>query len=58
MRETSVGCFGRGAEIEALDAALARAARFQAPQTVTGVGALGFGKTPRIDEWLATQAAC
>ena len=60
MRETSVrgrlGFFGRETELAALDAALARAARFQAPQTVTVVGALGFGKTRLVDEWLATKA--
>jgi tetratricopeptide (TPR) repeat protein len=59
MREMSVhgrpGFFGRETELAALDAALARALRFQAPQTVTVVGALGFGKTRLVDEWLATK---
>ncbi len=49
--------FGREAEVEALDAALARAVRFEAPQMVTVVGALGFGKSRLVDVWLATKQA-
>ena len=59
MRETSGaggGFFGREAELAALDAALARAVRFEAPQMVTVVGALGIGKTRLLAEWLATKA--
>jgi tetratricopeptide (TPR) repeat protein len=65
MRETSEGSrdggagrafFGREAELEALDAALDRAVRFEAPQLVTIVGPLGFGKTALVDAWLAAQA--
>jgi tetratricopeptide (TPR) repeat protein len=48
---------GRESEMAALDAALARAARFKAPQTVTIVGALGLGKTRLCDEWLASKAS-
>lgn len=43
---------GRDAERRALDSALDRARRFQAPQLVTVVGALGMGKTRLLDEWL------
>jgi tetratricopeptide (TPR) repeat protein len=62
MRETSEraggGFFGRETEIEALDAALDRAVRFGAPQTVTVLGPLGFGKSRLVDEWLrANQGA-
>jgi tetratricopeptide (TPR) repeat protein len=56
MRETSEGTrggfFGREAEVAALDAALDRAVRFGAPQTLTILGPLGFGKTRLVDEWL------
>jgi tetratricopeptide (TPR) repeat protein len=56
MSETSGrasgGFFGRDAELGELDAALDRAVRFGAPQTLTIVGALGFGKTRLVDEWL------
>jgi tetratricopeptide (TPR) repeat protein len=43
---------GREAELTALDEALDRAVRFQAPQLVTVLGPLGFGKTRLVDEWL------
>ncbi len=43
---------GRDEEWRALDAALDRARRFQAPQVVTLLGALGMGKTRLLDEWL------
>ncbi|HEV3032356.1 MAG TPA: tetratricopeptide repeat protein [Polyangia bacterium] len=59
MRETSAargGFFGREAELATLDAALARAVRFEAPQMVTVVGTLGFGKTRLLAEWLASKA--
>src|SRR5262245_49224672 len=56
MRDLRGGFFGREAELEALDAALARAVKFQAPQAVTIVGALGFGKTRLVDEWLSRKA--
>src|SRR5882672_9381841 len=46
------GFFGREPELDALDAALDRAVRFQAPQTITLVGALGFGKSRLVAEWL------
>jgi tetratricopeptide (TPR) repeat protein len=56
MRETSEGkrggFFGRETELAELDAALDRAVRFQAPQTLTVLGPLGFGKTRLVDEWL------
>jgi tetratricopeptide (TPR) repeat protein len=56
MRNTSEqvggGFFGREAELEALDAALDRAVRFQAPQTITVLGPLGFGKSRLVEEWL------
>jgi tetratricopeptide (TPR) repeat protein len=38
---------------ESLEAALSRAARFEAPQFVTLVGPLGIGKSRLLDEWLA-----
>jgi tetratricopeptide (TPR) repeat protein len=57
MRELRGGFFGREAELGALDAALARAVKYQAPQTITVVGALGFGKTRLCDEWLARKSA-
>jgi tetratricopeptide (TPR) repeat protein len=53
MRDLRGGFFGREVELAALDAALARAVKYQAPQTITVVGALGFGKTRLCDEWLA-----
>jgi tetratricopeptide (TPR) repeat protein len=57
MRESlRHGFFGREAELAALDAALDRAVRFQAPQFVTIVGALGFGKSRLVAEWLTRQA--
>jgi tetratricopeptide (TPR) repeat protein len=63
MREMSVrgasgaGTFvGREVELEALDAALARAVRFKAPQTVTIVGGLGLGKSRLVAEWLTKVA--
>jgi tetratricopeptide (TPR) repeat protein len=46
---------GREGAWRALDAALARATRFEAPQFVTVVGPLGFGKTRLLGEWLAAQ---
>jgi tetratricopeptide (TPR) repeat protein len=56
MGETSAeprgAFFGRDTELEALDAALDRAVRFSAPQTLTIVGALGFGKSRLVEEWL------
>jgi tetratricopeptide (TPR) repeat protein len=57
MRETAEarggGEFvGREAEQTALDEALDRAVRFQAPQLVTVLGPLGFGKSRLVDEWL------
>ncbi len=52
MRETF---FGREAELGVLDAALARALRYRAPQTLTVIGALGTGKTRLVDAWLATR---
>jgi tetratricopeptide (TPR) repeat protein len=51
-REGGGAFHGREAELAELDAALDRAVRFQAPQTVTVLGALGFGKTRLVDEWL------
>jgi len=51
-REGGGGFHGRDAELAELDAALDRAVRFQAPQTITILGALGFGKTRLVDEWL------
>jgi tetratricopeptide (TPR) repeat protein len=56
MRDLRGGFFGREAELEALEAALARALKFQVPQAVTIVGALGFGKTRLVDHWLAGKA--
>ncbi|HVR60412.1 MAG TPA: tetratricopeptide repeat protein [Polyangia bacterium] len=47
---------GRRRELELLDAALSRAARFQAPQIVTVMGPLGIGKTRLVREWLETKA--
>jgi tetratricopeptide (TPR) repeat protein len=55
MRDLRAGFFGREAELEALNAALARAVKFQVPQAVTVVGALGFGKSRLIDEWLSRK---
>lgn len=46
---------GRHRELEALDAAWDRAIRFNAPQIVTVVGALGIGKTRLVQEWLASE---
>ena len=46
---------GRQRELEVLDAALARAARFKAPQMVTVLGPLGIGKSRLLREWLATK---
>lgn len=51
----SVGFVGREEQLEVLDAAMARAVRFGAPQAVTIVGGLGLGKTRLVDEWLRTQ---
>jgi tetratricopeptide (TPR) repeat protein len=51
--EAERGAFvGREAEWAALDAAFDRALRYKAPQAVTIVGPLGFGKTRLVDEWL------
>jgi tetratricopeptide (TPR) repeat protein len=50
--EARGGFHGREAEIGALDAALARAVRFEAPQTITILGTLGSGKSRLVDEWL------
>ncbi len=47
---------GRRRELELLDAALARAARFKAPQLVTVLGPLGIGKSRLLRQWLATKA--
>src|SRR3954467_7204659 len=47
---------GRDAELAALDAALARAAGFKAPQTVTIVGPLGIGKSRLCEEWIARKS--
>ncbi|HEY2903859.1 MAG TPA: tetratricopeptide repeat protein [Polyangia bacterium] len=44
---------GRWREREDLDAALARAAKFRAPQMVTILGPLGIGKSRLVREWLA-----
>jgi tetratricopeptide (TPR) repeat protein len=46
---------GREVELEALDAALMRAVKFQAPQTVTILGSLGLGKSRLVDAWLEAQ---
>jgi tetratricopeptide (TPR) repeat protein len=56
MEKEQVGFVGRRAELAALDEALGRAARFNAPQTVTVVGADGLGKSRLADEWVAAHA--
>jgi predicted ATPase len=56
MRDLRAGFFGREAELDALEAALDRAVRFQTPQAVTIVGGAGVGKTRLVDEWLARNA--
>jgi len=43
---------GRETERRALDAALDRAVRFEAPQFVTMLGAAGIGKTRLIENWV------
>jgi tetratricopeptide (TPR) repeat protein len=48
---------GRQRELEVLDAALARAAKFKAPQTVTVLGPLGIGKSALVRAWLARKVA-
>ncbi len=53
METERAGFVGRRAELSLLDEALGRAVRFNAPQTVTIVGADGLGKSRLIDEWLA-----
>jgi tetratricopeptide (TPR) repeat protein len=45
---------GRDEPLRALDAALSRAARFEAPQFVTVVGPLGIGRSRLLGDWLAT----
>ena len=55
METERAGFVGRRAELSALDEALGRAVRFNAPQTVTIVGADGLGKSRLLDEWLATH---
>jgi tetratricopeptide (TPR) repeat protein len=45
---------GREAEKRKLDAALARAVRFEAPQFVTLIGTEGVGKSRFLTEWLHT----
>ena len=46
---------GREAELEVLDAAIARTVRFSSPRTISVIGALGLGKTRLVDEWLNVQ---
>ena len=55
MQRSQAEFVGREAEWRALDAALDRAARFKAPQAVTVVGPLGFGKSRLIHEWLRAK---
>ena len=43
---------GREQERRALDAALGRAIRFDAPQFVTVIGESGLGKTRLVQEWV------
>jgi len=50
--ENQAGFVGRRAELGALDEALGRATRFNAPQTVTVIGADGVGKSRLVDEWV------
>ena len=50
-----VAFVGREAELEVLDAAIARTTRFASPRTISVIGALGLGKTRLVDEWLAVQ---
>ncbi len=52
METERAGFVGRRAELSVLDEALGRAVRFNAPQTVTIVGADGLGKSRLLDEWL------
>jgi tetratricopeptide (TPR) repeat protein len=47
---------GREEPKRALEAAIERALKFEAPQFVTMVGALGMGKTRFLDEWTAAAA--
>ena len=51
MEKESEGFVGRRAEVAALDEALGRAARLNAPQTVTVIAADGLGKSRLLDEW-------
>src|SRR5438045_5487952 len=44
---------GREEPWRSLEAALQRAARFQAPQFVTVIGSLGIGKSRLVSEWVA-----
>ncbi len=53
METERAGFVGRRAELSVLDEVLGRAVRFNAPQTVTIVGADGLGKSRLLDEWLA-----
>ena len=46
-----LGFVGREQERRALDAALGRAIRFNAPQFVTAIGENGLGKTRLVEEW-------
>ncbi|HEY6477552.1 MAG TPA: AAA family ATPase, partial [Polyangia bacterium] len=55
MEKESAGFVGRRAEVAALDEALGRALRFNAPQTVTIIGADGLGKSRLCDEWLGAH---
>jgi tetratricopeptide (TPR) repeat protein len=55
MEKESAGFVGRRAEVAALDEALGRAIRFNAPQTVTIIAADGLGKSRLCDEWVAAH---
>ncbi|HVV48058.1 MAG TPA: AAA family ATPase, partial [Polyangia bacterium] len=56
MEKDEAGFIGRRAELAVLDEALGRATRFNAPQTVTIVGADGLGKSRLVDAWVAARA--
>ncbi len=55
MEKELAGFVGRRAEVAALDEALGRAIRFNAPQTVTIIAADGLGKSRLCDEWVGAH---
>ena len=57
MQKERAAFVGREAEWQALEAAFDRALRYKAPQAVTVIGPLGFGKSRFVEEWLHAHPA-